>query len=287
MAANLTENLAKARSIDFVEIFGNSITSLLAMLGVQRKMPMPIGTVVDTYVSTVTLENGEVAKGEIIPLSKVELKKGTPIELKFDKHRKAVAVEDVQKFGFDHAIQMTDSKLIKELQKDLRGKFFEQLKTGTGTAKGVGLQGALAQAWGTVQTVFEDDGVTTIAFVNPMDIADYLAKANITVQNAFGINYVEDFLGVNIVVISPQITAKTLYATAADNLCFAYPIVNGGEIAKAGFDFTTDETGVIGVTHDIDKQRLTAETVTLSGGALYAEKLNGVIKVTIDAAVQA
>lgn len=281
MAENITEKLVKAQSIDFVERFGNSITSLLAMLGVQRKFPMTAGSIIKTYTSKVTLQNGEVAKGEIIPLSKVEMEEAEPIELAYSKHRKAVAVEDIQKYGFMRAIAMTDDKLAKELQKDLRGKFFAQLEKGTTAVTGEGLQGALAQAWGNVQTKFEDDGAVTIAFVNPLDVSDYLAKANITVQNAFGLNYVENFLGVNVVIISPQVKAKTLYATAAENLCFAYAVVNGGEIAKAGFDFTTDETGVIGITHDINKQRLTAETTTLSGAALYAERLDGIVKVTI------
>lgn len=284
MAENLTEKLVKAQSIDFVENFGNSITSLLTMLGVQRKFPMAAGSVIKTYKSKVTLQNGEVAKGEIIPLSKVEMEEAEPIELAYSKHRKAVAVEDIQKYGFARAIAMTDEKLVRELQKEVRSNFFAQLGKGTTAVDGEGLQGALAQAWGNVQTKFEDDGAMTIAFVNPMDVSDYLAKANITIQNAFGLNYVENFLGVNIVIITPQVKAKTVYATAAENLCFAYPIVNGGEIAKAGFDFVTDETGIIGITHDINKERLTAETTTLSGGALFAERLDGIIKITIKAA---
>ena len=113
-----------------------------------------------------------------------------------------------------------------------------------------------------------------------MDVADYLGTAQITVQTAFGLNYVENFLGIDIVVISPGITAKTFYVTAADNLILAYANVAGGEINRA-FDFVTDATGLIGVTHDINKQRLTAETITLSGLVLFAERLDGVVKGTV------
>ena len=52
------------------------------------------------------------------------------------------------------------------------------------------------------------------------------------------------------------------------------------QLGKA-FDFTTEELGLIGVTHDIQKQNLTAETIALSGVKLFAERLDGVVKVAI------
>ena len=283
---NLTENLKRAQSIDFVETFGNSIKTLKDLLMIERTLVLPIGSTIKTYKSKVTLVDGKVEKGDIIPLSKVDVIPDKSFELTYRKHRKAVSVEDIQTYGFTQAITNTDQKLIRELQKEVRGDLFAQLKTGTGVTKGVGLQGALAQAWGGVQVAFEDDGVTTVAFVNPLDVADYLAKASITVQTAFGLNYVEDFLGAKVAILSSQIDKGTLYATAPENLILAYAKVDGGEIGKA-FDFVTDETGIIGVTHDIDKKRLTSETTTLSSGVLFAERLDGVIKSTIEAAVTA
>ncbi len=279
---NLTETLVKAQSIDFAEVFGKKMTTLQQMLGIERKLPMPVGSVIKTYKSKVTLQDGNVDKGDLIPLSKVELEEADPIELAFSKHRKAVSAEDIQKFGFERAVSMTDAELIKELQKDIRTRFFTQLDTAKGKSKGTGLQGAIAQGWGSVQTIFEDDGVNTIVFVNPLDCADYLSSANITIQKEFGLNYVENFLGADIAIITTSVKKGTLYATASDNLCLAYAEVAGGEINKA-FDFVTDSTGVIGVTKDVNIQRLTAETVTLSAIALFAERLDGVIKVTIEA----
>lgn len=279
---NLTETLVKAQSIDFAEIFGKKMTTLQQMLGIERKLPMPVGSVIKTYKSKVTLQDGNVEKGDLIPLSKVEMEEAEPIELAFDKHRKAVSAEDIQKFGFERAVSMTDAELVKELQKDIRTKFFAQLDTAKGKSKGTGLQGAIAQGWGSVQTIFEDDGVNTIVFVNPLDCADYLASANITIQKEFGLNYVENFLGADIAIITTSVKKGTLYATASDNLALAYAEVSGGEINKA-FDFVTDSTGIIGVTKDVNIQRLTAETVTLSAIALFAERLDGVIKVTIEA----
>lgn len=279
-----TEKIVQAQSIDFVERFGDGIKTLKDVLGVQRTLVLPIGATVKTYKSTVTLDGGKVAEGEIIPLSKVKREVADTFELDFDKRRKAVPVEDVQRFGFLESIAQTDHKLVRELQKGVRKKLFDNLEKGTAETKGAGLQGALAKAWGTVQTVFEDDGVGTIAFVNPTDVADYLAKGTITTQNAFGITYVKDFLNINTLIISSAVPAKKVYATAPENLVFAFAKVDGGEISKA-FDFITDETGVIGITHDVDTSRLTAETTTLSASVLFAERLDGVVKVSIEEAV--
>lgn len=278
--ANLTTVLTKAQSIDFANQFGQQVGKLVDLLGVQRKMPLNAGSTINTYTSSVTLDGTVVAKGDIIPLSEVKLEPGDPISLVWDKKRKAVAVEDVQTYGFDQAINRTDTALLRELQKGIRSKLIAQLAAGTGTSTGAGLQAALAGAWGKVQVAFEDDDVRTIAFVNTMDVADYLGTAQITMQNAFGLNYVENFLGVDVVVITSLVPAGTFYATAADNLVLAYANISGGEIDRA-FDFVIDATGLIGVTHDINKQRLTAETVTLSGIVLFAERLDGVIKGTI------
>lgn len=277
---NLTKVLTKAQSIDFANQFGLQIGKLVDLLGVERKIPLNAGSTINTYTSSVTLDGTVVEKGAVIPLSEVKLEPGDLITLTWDKKRKAVAVEDVQSYGFEQAIQRTDNQLLRELQKGIRGKLIDQLGDGTGTASGEGLQAALANAWGGVQTAFEDDEVKTIGFVNTMDVADYLGQAQITVQTAFGLNYVENFLGIDVVIITSLIDAGTFYATAADNLVLAYANISGGEIDKA-FDFIVDETGLIGVTHAINKQRLTAETITLSGLVLFAERLDGVIVGTI------
>lgn len=278
---NLTSQLTKAQSIDFVNTFGTQIGQLTKLLGVERKIPMTSGSTLKTYTSSVTLDNTTVEPGAVIPLSQVVMEEGDPVEIEWDKKRKAVPAEDIQKYGYEQAITRTDKALVRELQKELRKKLFAQIEAGTGTVSGEGLQSALAQAWGGVQTAFEDDEVRTVAFINTMDAADYLGTAQVTVQSAFGLNYVENFLGVDIVVITSLIDKGTLYATAADNLVLAYASVSNGELGQA-FDFVTEETGLIGVTHDINKQRLTAETVTLNGMALFAERLDGVIKATIE-----
>lgn len=282
----LTVDFAKAQSIDFVEQFGLQVGKLVEMIGIQRQIPLTMGTTLNTYTSSVTLDNSKVAKGDIIPLSQVKRAEGPKIEVEWDKKRKAVAVEDVQKYGFEQAVQMTDDALVKELQKNVRAKLFGQLATGTGAVTGVGFQAALAKAWAGVQVAFEDDAVTTVAFANPKDLAGYLGQAQITIQTAFGLQYIQNFMGIGLIILSSLVPAGKLYATASQNLVLAYVTTNTGEISKA-FDFTTDQTGLIGVAHDVNLQRLTAETITLSGIVLYAERLDGVIIGTITEAATA
>lgn len=284
--ANLTRELGTALSIDFAEQFGQRFKTLSELLGVQRTLPMAAGTVLKTYTSSVTLDGTTVEPGDIIPLSKVVLEDGPTQELAWDKKRKAVPMEDIQKYGFQKAITLTDAKLLNEIQKGVRTKLLAQLASGTGTATGIGLQATMAQNWAAVTAKFDEDDVQVISFMNPFDAADYLGQANVTVQNAFGMTYLEGFLNNRVVFMSAEIPQGTVYSTADQNLVAAYALMSGGEIGQA-FDFTTDNTGLIGITHDIDKSRLTAETVTAYGIVLFAERLDGVVVGTIAEAPEA
>lgn len=281
---NLTTELGTALSIDFVEQFGQRFRTLQELLGVQRTLPMAAGTLIKTYTSSVTLDGTQVAPGDIIPLSQVTLEDGPSHELEWDKKRKAVTMEDIQKYGFDRAVTLTDNKLINEIQKGVRTKFLTQLSTGTATATGEGLQQVMAKNWATVTAKFDEDDVQVVSFMNPYDAGDYLGNANISTQSAFGMTYIEDFLNNRVVFMSAQIPEGTVYSTADGNLVAAYALMSGGQINQA-FDFTTDSTGLIGVTHDINKQRLQAETVTAYGVELFAERLDGIVVGTIAPAV--
>lgn len=278
--SGLSTTFDKVLSIDFAEQFGQKLKTLTELLGIQRVIPMPAGSSIKTYTSSVTLDGTVVGKGDIIPLSEVELAEGTPITLTWDKKRKAVAMEDIQAYGFDTALTRTDNKLLSEIQKGVRTKLLAQLATGTTSTRAEDLQAAMAQNWAAVTAKFDEDDVEVISFINPYDAGNYLASANVTIQTAFGMTYLEGFMNNRVVFMSAQIPDGTVYSTAADNLVAAYAKMGGGEIAKA-FDFVTDSTGIIGVTHDINKQRLQAETITAYGLELFAERLDGVVICTI------
>lgn len=278
----LTTDFAKAQSIDFVNRFNSGIEKLQELLGITRKTPLSTGAIIKTYASTVTLADGAVAEGDLIPLSKVEQTLANTYELTYNKYRKAVTLEAIQRSGFDEAVTETDSKLLKKVQSDIRTSFANFLATGTSTASGDTLQAAVANAWGRLQVLFEDDAAgDVIILANPMDVSAYLGAATISTQNIFGMTYFTAFTDVKLLT-NASVPQGTFYATVADNINIAYPLISGGEINKA-FNFTTDETGLIGITHTTDNTRVNYETTILTGLTIYAERLDGVVVGTIGA----
>lgn len=273
-------DLVRAREVEFVNIFSENIKKLIEALGVTRKIPKQAGYTLKSYKATGTLENGEVAEGETIPLSKYQTVAVNYKEITLKKWRKATSAEAIISGGYDQAVQMTTDRMLLDVQKGIRGDFFTFLATGTGTATGVGFQAALAQAWGQLQVKFEDDSIEAVYFMNPLDVADYLAKAQITLQTAFGMTYVENFLGLGTVIFDSKVPKGTIYATAKDNIVLYYIPVNGADLGEA-FDFTSDQTGLIGIHETPDYSNMTASDTVISGIVLFAERLDGIIKSTI------
>jgi len=277
------EDLSRVREVDFVELFNENVKKLVEALGVTRKIAKQAGTVLKTYKATGTLESGAVAEGETIPLSKYEVKATNWGEITLNKWRKATTAEAIVERGFEQAVTMTTDRMLKDVQKKIRTDFFDFLKTGTGVASGIGLQATLAQTWGKLQTLFEDDEVESVYFINQMDIADYLASAEISTQTAFGMTYIEDFLGLGTVILNSSVPKGTIYATAKNNLVLYYVPVNGADMSSA-FSFTSDETGYIGIHEEPDYTTMTASDIVVNGMTLFAEYVDGIVVGTINAA---
>ena len=275
-------DLARAREVEFVSMFGENVRKLMEALGVTRKIAKQAGTVLKAYKATGELESGEVPEGDTIPLSKYKTEPVSFGEITLKKWRKATSAEAITDRGYDQAVEMTTDRMLKDVQKNIRTDFFDFMATGTGSATGANMQGALAQAWGQLQILFEDDAVNTVYFVNPLDIADYLAEAEISTQTAFGMTYVENFLGLGTVITNSSIPKGTIYATAKDNLVLYYIPVNGADLGEA-FDFTSDETGYIGIHEEPDYTNMTASDTVINGMTLFAERLDGVVVATIGA----
>lgn len=273
-------DLARVREIDFTLMFTESLRKLTEALGVTRKVAKQAGTVLKTYKATGTLEDGAVAEGDTIPLSKYTTEAVSYGEITLKKWRKATSAEAIIERGYDQAVGMTTERMLKDVQKSIRKDFFTFLGTGTGTATGAGLQAALAQTWGKLQNLFEDDDIQAVHFINPLDIADYLATATITTQTAFGMTYIEDFLGMGKVFMNSSVPKGTIYSTAQDNLVLYYVPVNGADLNEA-FSFTSDETGYIGIHEEPDYTNMTASDTVVNGMTLFAERLDGVVKTTI------
>ena len=296
MATNLTTSaetnlitqaqMAKAREVDFVHRFTHtSLEKLIEVLGVTRKIPMMEGTTMYVYETTGTLQSGAVPEGEVIPLSRYATTKTAVGEITLKKWRKAASAEAIKKSGYAAAVRDTDAALLKDVQTGIRTDFFTLLNgtiTGAVTATGVGLQAALADAWGKLQVAFENDSAEAVFFLNPLDVSEYLGKAQVTMQTVFGMTYIENFLGLGTVILNSNVTKGTFIATAKENIVMYYLTMNG-DIADA-FELTSDELGYIGIKSGYqNEERAQIESLIMDGIQFFVEYAGGVVKGTITA----
>lgn len=282
MQANFSE--LDAKSVDYAYRFGENFSKFIEALGITRQIPVQEGFTLTMYKAPVVdLADGDVGEGELIPLSKVTPQPAETKEITLKKYRKVTTVEAIQRYGRDKAIDMTDDALVKEVQKGIRDYLFTTIKThGTeqpnlnaGT-----LQGALASAWGALEVLFEDDTITTVAFVNPMDVANEIANKEITLETQFGLRYYTDVTG-TVVFLNNTIPQGEVYATAADNLQVAYIAANSD--AYTEFNMFTDEFGYIAVAHGQQLETMSVQTVLASGVLIFPERLDGMVKIDINA----
>ena len=275
-------DLARVRTVDFNYQFTGNLNKLIEALCVTRKIAVQEGATLKALKVVGTLEDGAVAEGELIPLSHYETQEVSVGEVALNKWRKGTTAEAILKGGYDQAVGQTTDKMVKDIQKGIRSSFFTFMATGTGTASGATLQPALANAWGTLQTLWEDDAVETVYFLNPLDVSAYLGTAEVGLATVFGMNYIENFLGLGTVFMNSNVPQGTFYATAKENIVMYYVNVGGGNIADA-FGLTTDETGYIGINEYPDKDTARVIDLVMSGVTFFPERIDGIVVGTIGA----
>lgn len=268
------------RVADFNIQFVEGLKKLAEALGVTRKIAVQEGATLKQIVVTGTLQDGNVAEGELIPLSKYEAEEVPVGEVKLNKWRKGTTAEAILKGGYDQAVGATTDQMVKDIQKGIRGDLFTFMGTGTGTASGATLQAALANAWGKLAVLFDDDAVESAYFLNPMDVADYLGSAQVTMQTAFGMTYIKNFLGLGDVFLNSNVPEGKFYATAKENIVMYYVNVATSELARA-FGLTTDETGYIGISEYPDKDTARVMDLVMSGITFFPERKDGIVVGTI------
>ena len=276
-------DLDPAISIDCVSRLTSNIAELRQVLGITEMESMPAGTSIKIYTLEQVNTPDQVGEGEDIPLTEIKRKLSRTIELNLNKYRKNTTAEAIQKSGRDIAINQTDEKLISGIQKSIKADFYNTLIAGTGTASGTTLQSAISAARGKIKKFYDDVDATPIYFVSSDDVADYLGNAQITMQQAFGLSYVENFLGLGTLVESPVLAKGKLIATAKENLHGAYVPANTGDVART-FGLTSDTSGLIGMTHQPISGNATVDTLVFSCVKFYPELLDGVIVSTISPA---
>ena len=273
-------DLARVRMLDFNLQFTGSVRKLIEALGVTRKIAVQEGAALKQLKVTGTLESGNVAEGDLIPLSKYKTDEVPVGEVKLNKWRKGTTAEAILKGGYDQAVGATTDKMVKDIQKTIRKGLFDFMATGTGEASGASLQPALADAWGKLAVLYEDDAVSSVYFLNPLDVADYLGTAQVDMQTVFGMNYIKNFLGLGDVFLNSSVPEGKFYATAKENIVTYYINVANGDIANA-FDLTADETGYIGINEYPDKDTARVIDLVISGVTFFPERVDGIVVGTI------
>lgn len=277
-------DLGEIKSIDFVNKFSTNISELLKLLGVTRKEPLSADMKIRTYKWETDINNTNVGEGETIPLSKVTRALDKEYQVEWLKKRRAVSAEAIARHGASLAIDQADQRVMREIQNGIKTDFFTFLKTKPTKVTGTGLQGALAKTWGKLQTFSEFDGSPIVSFVSSLDVADYLGDKAVgaDASNVFGMTLLKNFLGMQNVIVLPNVPQGKVYSTAVENLVLAYLDVNSSDLGGMFADYT-DETGLIASGRDRSLSNLTYESVFFGALKLFAEIPAGVIEATIEA----
>jgi len=276
-----------AREIDFVTRFNKNWDALRKILGIMRPIRKTPGTQLVTYSASVALESGNVGPGRVIPYSKSTVSKAGMADLTLEKYAKAVPIEDVNTYGAQIAIEKTDEAFLNELQMSVLTRFFNFLKTGTLTAAYTTFQMALSMARGKVLDKFAKMRHTVtnvVGFCNVLDAYAYIGAADITVQTAFGMTYIENFLGYSTLFLlsDPDIPRGMVIALPVENIDLYYVDPGDSEFARLGLNYTVQgETNLLGFHANGNYSTAVGESFALMGMALWAEYLDGIAVVNL------
>lgn len=274
------------REVDFVTRFGKNWRALMEILSIMRPIRKTPGTKLVSYKATVDLADGNVGEGEEIPYSPATVVPVYYSDLDVEKYAKAVTIEAVNKKGAVAAIQKTDEAFLNTLQGKVMNRFYNFLQTGTLVGTAGTFQSAVARSIGKVTAKFQsmDVDTTSIAtFVNTEDFYDYLGSAPITVQTAFGVTYVQNFLGAAIMIITSKIPRGKVISTPTENIDLYYIDPADSDFAQLGLNYTVvGETNLIGFHAQGNYNTAVGEVFALMGMALWAEYIDGIAIISIN-----
>ena len=278
-----TDFTVEARRADFVTSFAQNWNALREIMGVSRPIKKQPGTVLKSYKATLTLEDGKVAEGAKIPLSKAKVEEVAHADLTIEKYGKGISIEDVDKYGAEVAIEMTDEAFRNELLGKILSEFYEFALTGTLKPEGAtDFQMGVALAIGAVKNKFKSmrkDATRVTVYVNTMDAYRYLGAAELTVQNAFGVDYVKNFLGAETMVFAgdDDIPSGTIVAIPQSNMVDYYADPSDSAYAKMGLKYTVDsDVPMLGFAIEGDYSTATGNNWAIMGHKLWAEYLDAI-----------
>ena len=285
-----TQFTTSAREVDFVTRFADNWDALRNIMGIMRPIRKTPGTKLVSYKASVdgTLQGGtSVAEGDEIPFTKMKVEPVSYSDIEVAKYAKSVTIESVAKYGSDVAVEKTDDAFLVALQNKVLADFYTFLGTGTLTLTETTWQRALAMAKGKVLDKFagmDKDVTEVVGFANILDAYEYLGDKEITVQTAFGLTYIENFLGYRTLFLLPAkyIAQGKVIALPVENIDLYYIDPSDSEFGRLGLNYTVQgETNLIGVHVEGDYSRATGDMYAIMGMKLWAEYLDGIAIATV------
>ncbi len=288
-----TDFTVEAREVDFVTRFSKNWDALREILGIMRPIRKAAGTKLVSYEAKMIsdgLQGGSsVGEGEEIPYTEFGVDPVAYSDITLEKYAKAVSIESVAKYGAEVAIEKTDEEFLNQLQSGVLSKFYTFLNTGSLEDTQPTFQLALAMAKGLVIDKFNKMRRTVtevVGFANVLDVYEYIGAANITVQTQFGLTYIKDFMGYSTLFLlsAPDIARGKVIALPVENIDLYYIDPSDSDFAKLGLEYRVDgETNLIGFHANGDYAHAVGESFALMGMALWAEYLDGIAVVSVDA----
>lgn len=284
-------DVVKALNAEVIENFTGMYDRLAELIGLFGVETIAAGTalvqkrITGSLLNTTTVEGSSgtaYIEGDFVARSKYSVTENVIGKASIVPYAKQTTGDAILKAGFESAIIRTDRKAVQQVRDDIMTAFFAFMANGTSTASGVGLQAALAYASAKLGDVLEsahESGGNAVYFVNRQDAAGYLAKANISTQETFGMDYLETFLGVRNVLLTNKVSSGTVYATPVENI-HVYGI-DFAALDAAGLSYDTDDNGLIGVAHDPSFDYVSAVTHIARGALFVPEYTDFIVKATI------
>ena len=284
-----TDFTVEARRADFVTSFAQNWNALREIMGVTSPIKKQPGTVLKSYKASLVLEDGNVAEGAEIPLSKATVEEVAHADLTIRKYGKAITIEDVDKYGEEVAIELTDEAFRNELLGEIMGEFYDFALTGTLNPDGAtDFRMGVALAIGAVKDKFKKmrkDASRVVVWVNTLDAYTYLGAADLTTQTAFGMEYVKGFMGAETLILSSEIPAGKILATPVNNIVDYYADPSNSAFARMGLRYTVDsDAPMLGFAIEGDYSTATGKNWAIMGHKLWAEYLDAIAVVTVSAA---
>lgn len=303
-------DICKALDIEFVKKFKEEYDRFEEILGLFPSEKLAAGSALYTYEVTGELvdEDGTTqgakgssgknyVEGDFIERSNFKVDKHFFGEMAFMPYAKQTTAQAILKGGFENSILRTDRKAREQLRDAILSDFLETLtsipheavpapnaaarpKPATiYKADVAGLQYCLAMTEAMLGDLLEagkDQAGELVHFVNRQDIAGYLATAEITTQTAFGMTYIQDFLGVRNIFVTNKVPVGEIYVTPVENIRIY--TMDFAALGAAGLDYATESLGLVGVHHVTDYDYASAETFLVRGMWILPEKENYVVK---------